>query len=93
MVVSGKGKFTVGSEEMEVQVDKIPTLITIPSNVPHQTINTGTYDLIWFYFFPETECIGPMRYFYPGDQCVEVYGRENANDQLKLIEIKNELDH
>lgn len=88
--MSGRGKFTVGTEELEIHIESVPVLVTIPANVPHQTINTGPEDLTWFYFFPETQSIGPMRYFYAGPGCIEVYGRKKESDQLELLEIENQ---
>ena len=90
LIVSGQGKFTVGVEEMEIQVESMPVLVTIPANVPHQTLNTGTEDLVWFYFFPETQSIGAMRYFYVGHGCIEIYGRQKESDRLELLEIENQ---
>lgn len=84
--MSGHGRITIGSEEKDVHADKVsdldqhvyrivkfPILITIPGNVPHQTFNPGSTDLIWFYFFPETKCCEKMRYFYPNGKVYEQF--------------------
>ena len=91
LIVSGHGRFTIGTEERDIVADqvwlyadncynnsfnKFPTLITIPGNVPHQTFNPGQVDLIWYYYFPEVDTLDNMRYFYPcGEARTEIYER------------------
>ena len=75
LIVSGHGRFTIGTEEKDIVATNFPTLITIPGNVPHQTFNPGKEDLIWYYYFPEADTLDNMRYFYPCGARTEIYAR------------------
>ena len=75
LIVSGHGRFTIGTEERDIVATNFPTLITIPGNVPHQTFNPGKEDLIWYYYFPEADSLDNMRYFYPCGARTEIYAR------------------
>ena len=75
LIVSGHGRFTIGTEEKDIVATNFLTLITIPGNVPHQTFNPGKEDLIWYYYFPEADTLDNMRYFYPCGARTEIYAR------------------
>ena len=60
------------------QTTKLPVLITIPGNVPHYVHNNGEIDLIFHYYFPLIKSVVNMKYFYPNQNGVEIYGRTDS---------------
>ena len=66
-VFSGRAIFTVGDQEMDVNGSEDPTLIIIPSNVPHKIYNPYDVPVKFYYYFPGGERIfKDVTYFFPG---------------------------
>ena len=62
----GRGIFTVGDKEYDIDGDKDPTQLIIPGNVPHQMYNPFDKPLKYFFYFPDGEKLDQdIVYYFP----------------------------
>merc|ERR1712019_271195 len=77
IVFGGRGIITVGDQEMDINADEDPTIVTIPGNVPHQVFNPYKKVLKLYYFFPEGERLdSDISYFFADGAVEEVIKTE-----------------